>query len=67
MKIGSVIIHNDELNVVTESQNGTITGVVPLKSYIAKNVMMKFEGEFRTIDEIIEYHCDEYLQMSKLI
>jgi hypothetical protein len=63
MMVGSVI-ENDEglLHVVTRIKNDyEIIEVEPLEEFISKSTMVKFNGEYRTIREIIEMECNDYI------
>lgn len=67
MLIGKVISKDNQLHVVTRVINDTvIANTEPLEEYISKNVMIKYNGEFRNLREIIELECNDYISKNKV-
>jgi hypothetical protein len=67
LKVGAVISNKRGLWVITQIANGTIVDTEPLESFISNNVVLEFDGERRTISEIIQIHCGEYLSKNEVI
>lgn len=67
MKVGTVISDEQGLHVITKIVNGQIANMERLEDFIARNVVLEYEGELRTLKEIIQDHCDEYLLKHEII
>ncbi|MBL4951105.1 hypothetical protein JK635_02470 [Neobacillus sp. YIM B02564] len=67
MKIGTVIVNDTGNHVVTETTNGYVTKTEPLEQFISRSVIVEYKGECKTLREIIEIHCDEYLSKCTII
>lgn len=68
VNLGSVIKDEKGLHVVTGIVNGNaIAETVPLEEYISRNLVINYNGESRTIQEIIEMECDNYLSKAEVI
>lgn len=61
MKLGTVIDKDGELYVVTELTNGQVSKTEMLDRYMARNLVVNYAGESRTMHEIIQIYCDEHL------
>lgn len=62
MLIGTVVKKDDGLHVVTRVVNDRIImNTEPLRDYISKSVMVNYNGEYRTLREIIDMESDNYL------
>jgi hypothetical protein len=67
MKVGTVISNEQGLHVITEIVNRQIANMERLEDFIARNLVLEYEGELRTLKEIIQDHCDEYLLKNEII
>jgi hypothetical protein len=68
MKLGKLINKDNQLQVIIRVVNdNVITHTEPLEDYICKNVMINYNGEFRTIREIIEIECYKYVGKNDVI
>mgnify|MGYP006912946808 CR=1 FL=1 len=65
--MGTVISDEQGLHVITKIVNGQIANMERLEDFIARNVVLEYEGELRTLKEIIQDHCDEYLLKHEII
>jgi len=65
--VGTVISDEQGLHVITKIVNGQIANMERLEDFIARNVVLEYEGELRTLKEIIQDHCDEYLLKHEII
>ena len=66
MNVGSVISSEEGLQVVT-GISGDYVHTLPLKDYIIMSVMVLFNGEYRTLKEIIDMHCNEYISRNGIV
>jgi hypothetical protein len=64
---GKVISNNRGMWIITQTVNGTVVDSELLEEYISKNVMIEHNGELKTIKEVIQFHCDEYLSKNEII
>jgi formylmethanofuran dehydrogenase subunit C len=68
MKNGTVICDSDNNKwVITEMENGEIVRKEPLESYVSNIVVVEFNGEYRTIKEITEICCQNYMDNNEII
>jgi hypothetical protein len=67
LKTGTVISNEQGFHVITKIVNGQIANMERLEDFISKNVVLEYEGELRTIKEIIQLYCDEYLLKHEII
>ncbi|PKR83245.1 hypothetical protein [Heyndrickxia camelliae] len=68
MMVGNVISKDNQLQVITRVLNDrVIANTLLLEEYISKNIMIKYKGELRTIQEIIDIECENYLSKSNII
>jgi hypothetical protein len=68
MKVGKLINKDNQLQVIVRVVNdNVITHTEPLEDYISKNVMINYNGELRTIREIIEIECYKYVGENDVI
>lgn len=67
MKVGAIISRGEDLFVITQITNGTISQKVPIKEFVSRNSVIEYKGEFKTLNEIIEIHCDDYILRNELI
>lgn len=66
--VGNVVKKDNQIQVVTRVINDrTIANVEPVEEFISKNIMIKYNGEFYTIKEIIEIETDKYLSKTNII
>jgi hypothetical protein len=67
-KIGKVIRDSDDNLLVIKGMN-TSGGVDTelLKDYIMKGVWIAYEGQYKSIYEVVEDLCDEYLKNNEII
>jgi hypothetical protein len=65
--VGTVISNEQGLHVITEIVNGQIANMEQLEDFIARSLVLEYEGELRTLKEIIQDHCDEYLLKNEII
>ncbi len=68
MMAGNVVKKDNQIQVITRVINDqTILNMEPIEEYISKNIMIKYNGEFRTIKEIIQMETDNYLEKRDII
>lgn len=68
MMAGNVVKKDNQIQVITRVINDqTILDMEPIEEYISKNIMIKYNGEFRTIKEIIQMETDNYLEKRDII
>jgi hypothetical protein len=67
LKVGTVISNKHGLCVITKVTNNTVVDTEPLNEFISKNVVLQHNGESKTIKEIIEFYCDDYLSKTEII
>ena len=60
--VGEVIEQEGKYYVITLIINGKITQKVPLKDFVSKNFVIRHEGEYKTVDEIVEDAAAQYLE-----
>ncbi len=67
MPIGDVIKTSDEeLRVITKIENG-YPYTQRLEEYISEIAIIKYGDDFKTIKEVIQHCCDEYLKGKEII
>jgi len=60
-KIGNVIENSSGMHVITQVTNGVVSDTEKLEDYIAKNALIEVEGEWVTIQDVIQTRCRMYL------
>lgn len=60
MKIGDILLENGKEYVIVGITNNCIVEKEELESYIARNALVQQEGEWVTIEELINQRCDMY-------
>jgi hypothetical protein len=66
IKVGSVISQDDKLYVITEINNH-FPKMERLEDFVSRHVIIEYDGEHRTLQEIIDIHCDIYLAGKEII
>lgn len=61
MKVGEAIVKNGQAYVITEMVNGFVENKMPLDEYIMNNTTLKVDHECKTIKEIINERCTDYM------
>lgn len=67
MNIGTVISDGKGYQIVTKIVNGLVAETEPIENFITKNVVIEHKGERKTIQDIINMYCDEYMDKNKVI
>jgi hypothetical protein len=68
LKIGTVVQTKENgLLVITDFENGQVKRFEKLEDYIADVVVVKFNDEYRTIKEVLDMCCEEYVVNNELI
>jgi len=62
VKIGDIVDNKNGFFVITEIENGVATSVATLEDYIRKNALVQEDGEWKTINEVIQRRSDLYLK-----
>lgn len=62
MKVGDVIADDRGLWVIKEMIGNVVTKIELLEAYVTRNMMLPFNGELKTMKEIIDIHCNEYIR-----
>lgn len=66
VRLGDVLFEDDIAYVITAMENNIISKKVRLDDVIKNTIIVKFDGEYISIQELIEYQCEKYL-MSKRV
>lgn len=61
MDLGDVIKVDDKHYVVTEISNGQVATRVLLEDFVSANLVIMYDGEYRTIKDVIQTHCEKYI------
>lgn len=61
LDLGDVIKVDDKHYVVTEISNGQVTTRVLLEDFVSANLVIMYDGEYRTIKDVIQIHCEKYI------
>ena len=64
MYLGKVVSTPDEnvYNVITEVTDNRVSKKEPLQDFIAKQIMIEYDGEYRSIKEVLDMRCEEYVK-----
>lgn len=61
-EIGNVIENSSGMHVITQVTNGVVSDTEKLEDYITKNALVEVEGEWVTIQDVIQTRCRMYLK-----
>lgn len=68
MKVGTVVSTKENgLLVITELADGKVERFEKLEDYISDIVMVKFGDEYKTIKEILNACCEQYVMENEMI
>lgn len=68
MIVGTVILKDNQLQVVTRVKNDSeIIETKSLEEFISENMMLHYDGDFRTIKNIIQLEIDKYLSKTTVV
>lgn len=66
-EVGTVLESEDGFYVVVETQMGQATVLSKVEDYVAKISVIRYNGEPKTIEEVIKIKVDEYMNHNKVI
>lgn len=66
-KVGDVIVNKAGRHVIMSMANGQVLDTEVMEKYIVENTLIPYNGEHRTIEEIIEIESNEYLKLVETI
>lgn len=68
LKVGNVVKTKENgLLVITEMENGKVKRFEKLEDYISEIITVKFGDEYRSIKDIVEAGCEQYLSENEMI
>ena len=61
--LGKIVSTPDDnvYNVITEVTGSRVSKKEPLQDFVAKQIMIEYDGEFRSIKEVLDMRCEEYI------
>ncbi|MCP1159317.1 hypothetical protein [Bacillus infantis] len=62
VKIGNVIKNKHGLFVITNVTDGVISHTEKLEDFISKNAIVKEDGEWKTLKDVIQRRSEMYLK-----
>lgn len=66
-KVGDVIVNKTGRYVISKVAHGQVVDTERLEDFIVENVSIPYNGEHRTIKEIIEIESNEHLKIVETI
>ena len=63
MYLGKVVSTPDDnvYNVITVVTDNRVSKKEPLQDFVAKQIMVQYDGEYRSIKEVLDMRCEEYI------
>lgn len=66
MKVGEVNVKDGKANVIVEIRSDGSCTTIPLEKYVMRNTTIKVDGEYLTIEELINERCESYMNGVKV-